>query len=276
MLTSKTETSKDSFRKWLWRTNPSSNHNTACAQRETGTAEWVIQLPQWGDWLHEKFQCLWIHGIPGAGKTVLFSQLVTVVTSYCDAARHRRIGNVYYYCYHARNQDETSSFLRWILGQLSKQADAVPDRIYKNYRNGLEPTISQLLGAIKEILQSFDTVFISLDAIDESQPRESLLEVLRSLVSDEGFSKIQLLATSREYADIERIMQSISIQISMANPLLRDDIRRHVGRVLSEERPFMDWASALQEEVKKALITGAESMYVVQILPVYLSYICKC
>lgn len=165
---------------------------------------------------------------------------------------------MYYYCYHARNQDETSSFLRWILGQLSKQADAVPDHIYKNYRNGLEPTISQLLGAIKDILQSFDAVFISLDAIDESQPRESLLEVLRSLVSDEGFSKIQLLATSREYADIERIMQSISTQISMANPLLRDDIRRHVGRVLSEERPFMDWASALQEEAQKALITGAE------------------
>lgn len=126
--------------------------------------------------------------------------------------------------------------------------------------NGFEPTLPQLFTAMEDILQSFDVVFISLDAIDESQFRRSLLGVLHILISSEGFFKIQLLATSREYADIQNTMQSISTPMSMANPGLPSDIKRHVMRVLAEERWLIFWTSTLKEEVQVALVTGAQGM----------------
>src|SRR5207245_11314835 len=67
-----------------------------------------------------------------------------------------------------------------------------------------------------------------LDAIDESMPRMDILKILRDLITDPRFPKIRVLATSREYPDIEESMKGISASISMMNPLLDEDIRLFV------------------------------------------------
>ncbi|CAM1503273.1 Fc.00g080490.m01.CDS01 [Cosmosporella sp. VM-42] len=257
------DTRKQGFRSWLQKTNPSSRHNAACELYEPGTGEWVCRLPEWSDWLNRKKhkRCLWIHGIPGAGKTVLFSKLVELVKSQCGEPSNQRIGTAYYYCYHARNQDEAAPFLRWVLGQLSLQADSVPEDIYGMYQGEFEPTLAQLLAAIEQILERFDLVFLSLDAIDESQPREDLLRVLSDLMTDHRFEKIQLLATSREYIDIEAEMNAISSPVSMAHSLVEEDIRLYVSTELSTKRPFKYWAPPLKTRIETALAKGAQGMF---------------
>lgn len=227
---------------------------------EPGTGEWVLRLPEWDDWLHQRKRCLWIHGIPGAGKTVLFSNLAEMTSEHCDSIQDQRVGYVYYYCYHARNQDEAQPFLRWMFGQLGLQSDSVPAEVYKAYKNGIEPTVTQLLSAIEHTLQYFDAAYILLDAIDESQPRDALLRVLRDFMTDHRFNKIQLLATSREYFDIENVMERISSPISMAHPSVESDIRLLVSRTLHNNPRFSHWSSELRDEVENALAEGAQGM----------------
>ena len=237
-------------------------HHQAQKNFEDGTGNWVLRLPQWSDWLDSKQRCLWLHGLPGAGKTVLISYLTKQTQKHCEQSQVKKCTCVYYYCHYGHNRDETIPLLRWLLNQLYRQADVVPEDVYKIYKRGGQPDLMELLSAIADILGEFETIFVIVDAIDESNPRENLLKVLRDLVTDSRFQKVQLLASSREYIDIERIMHPISIPVSMANPFVGEDIRVHVRSVLLSNPNFRRWPSELLTEIENTVSKGAKGMYV--------------
>jgi hypothetical protein len=59
---------------WLVLTDPSPLHNRARRLYVPGTGSWMLRTPEWTDWLAGINGYVWIHGIPGAGKTSLFRQ----------------------------------------------------------------------------------------------------------------------------------------------------------------------------------------------------------
>lgn len=113
---------------------------------------------------------------------------------------------------------------------------------------------------LEEIVEAFDRVYVILDAIDESIPRMDLLKILRDLITDPRFSKIRVLATSREYIDIEESMKGISTPISMSNPLLDEDIRLFVQAQLRKHSKFRLWPTSVRDEALEALSTKAKGM----------------
>ncbi|KAH6970524.1 hypothetical protein BKA56DRAFT_678507 [Ilyonectria sp. MPI-CAGE-AT-0026] len=67
---------------WLVTVNPSFNHNQALDLHQDGTCKWVLMSMQWLKWKLDvktgnpnASRGIWIHGIPGAGKTILASFL---------------------------------------------------------------------------------------------------------------------------------------------------------------------------------------------------------
>src|SRR6202023_1408526 len=95
--------SADSNRKsildWLVGTNPSENHNRAPGLHELHTGRWLTRSPAYRGWLNGSNRFLWLHGIPGSGKTILASFVIEDVKDICQQSAVNRQGWAYYYCY---------------------------------------------------------------------------------------------------------------------------------------------------------------------------------
>jgi hypothetical protein len=244
---------------WLYATDPSDLHDKACDAYESGTGEWLFRSPEWLSWIEEKTRCLWIHGIPGAGKTILASHLIEAVKEHCRY-RGPRYACIYYYCYFGHAQDETTPFLRWFLLELCRQLGRVPLVVHELYRRGGKPNSRSLLAALGTVAQEFERIFVFVDAVDESLHRENLLQVLRNLAKDDRFINVRLLATSREYVDIEGVMTEIAKSISMRNILVSEDIILYIQSKLNSHPRLKRWPEQLREEVHLALSSQANGM----------------
>ncbi|RKL51630.1 hypothetical protein BFJ70_g347 [Fusarium oxysporum] len=249
---------------WLTSTDPSPIHNRSRKLYEHGTGSWMLRSPYWTDWLASSVRCLWVHGIPGSGKTILASWLIENVQDHCNRAstENSPCASAYYYCYFGHHQDETAPFLRWVITQLSRHAEVVSTLMYSLFKRGTEPSIPELLDTLEQILQVFSCVYIVIDGVDESNPRDELLEVIHTLVTDRRFPSLQILVTSREYVDIERVMEKVFVSVPMSNGLVEQDIRLHVRSILRSNIKFQCWPNDLLIEVEDAVSTKAEGMQV--------------
>ncbi|KAK1633946.1 hypothetical protein BDP81DRAFT_63663 [Colletotrichum phormii] len=258
-----TENQRTEVYKWLRHTEPSSIHHRACTNYEPGTCDWMSRTSEWAQFSRGDLRCLCIHGIPGAGKTILASQLTEKLEESCQEPTpndSKSIG-IYYCCYFGHNQDESAPFLRWILERMCRKAEQVPDQLWRMFKDGGDPSLSGLLAALETASSYFSSVKIMIDTVDESSPREELLKVLRDLATDFRFSKIQLLVTSREYLDIDKVMRDISTEVSMRNEYLDADIRLYIETRLATNDKLKDWTEDLRKEALEALCDGAKGMF---------------
>ena len=248
--------------KWIEHTNPTSNHDDACKLHESDTCRWISRVEQWSQWLSRHQRMIWIHGIPGAGKTVLASYLIEHVKAHCKALQSDRSICLYYYCSYIHNQDETKPFLRWIVSQLCRRFNYVPLSAATSYRSNQEPSLEDLEDTLKDLFSYLDVLYIIVDAVDESIPREDFLKLLQVLACDPAFTKIQLLVTSRNYADIDSVLRPLAgTTIPMSNAVVDEDIRIYVN-VSLQGHNFKRWPKDLCTEVEESLVRGAKGMLV--------------
>lgn len=245
---------------WLERINPSSLHNAALDKHEPLTSEWFFRSPQWASWLEPSSQdrFLWIYGIPGAGKTVLASVAIEELKRLIG----KRPGDMcaYYYCHYSHNQDESVPFLSWIVSQVCRHTRHVPGRLRKIHDSGCAPTVLELQHVLEESLGNVGSLYVVIDAVDESTPREGLVRLIGTLALDDRFSKVHVAATSRQYLEIERVFSGISRSISMSNELVDVDIRQFTRAKLAASYRLKRWQHR-HDDIESALVAGAHGMF---------------
>lgn len=205
-------------------------HRQKRALREEGTCDWLAESKAFQDWYqggsdkHARF--LWIHGLPGAGKTVLASFGIDHV-----ASAYHHMGVSYYYCSHERQRkghsssEEATSFLRWVIRDLTAQVTR-PKARSLNRQAKIPKTLQDLYTkrdfALMELLDCLlvvteytatefsQQVCIIVDAVDESPaPRDQLLNVLTTIGTDPKWQHVSLCFTSRKETDITLAIESI-------------------------------------------------------------------
>jgi Cdc6-like AAA superfamily ATPase len=163
-----------------------------------------MRSPEYEDWKTGSTRFLWLHGIPGAGKTVLSSFIVEDLKRHCKSDATRLTACAYYYCHFSRSQDETSHFLRWVINQVCRQSDSLPMEVRQLYKESGQPSTESLLVALSAATCDLERIYVVIDALDESSDRHRLLGGLRRIINGDEFANLRILGASRKEIDIQK------------------------------------------------------------------------
>ncbi|KAI0190179.1 hypothetical protein EV127DRAFT_389290 [Xylaria flabelliformis] len=178
------------------------NHALETFGRLAGSGEWFLKKPEFKEWRRSSSpSVLWLHGIPGSGKTKLTSLVID------ELLGHEHVA--YFYC--TRNPAEAErahcdKILRSLVRQLASVGPRQPmlEPVANCYRDAMEggagePEDLALMTdeSVKVLLKLFDkypAVALVLDALDEvnQESRQELLDALSNLIQQFRWVDLQI------------------------------------------------------------------------------------
>jgi hypothetical protein len=106
--------------------DPFTNHENALSKHELGTGSWFIESADFISWTTNPNSTLWIHGIPGAGKTILSSTIIENIKALrATKPSHKYI--YFYFDFHDHHKQTVTGLLRSLIAQLSVCQPQLPD-----------------------------------------------------------------------------------------------------------------------------------------------------
>lgn len=170
----------------------------------------------------------------------------------------------FYFDFKDAKKQKFTHLIRSLLRQLSRTLVNYPHSLvecYSRSRDGQDqPTVHDLLTTLRLVIQSFQHVFIIIDALDECTDPDDLLYGLAEIVSWK-IDGLHILATSRQERQIEdRLIPLISGQIKLESRLVGLDIQNHVHARLQHDARFKKWTLEERDHIEAVLLQGANGM----------------
>jgi ankyrin repeat protein len=256
----------EKIQKWLSAADPSSNYQQALKQRQDNTGLWLLDHDRYRKWKTEPASFLWLHGIPGSGKTILSSTFLQDVFSTCGDNNEKAVIYFYFDFNDARKQ-HAESMLRSLIYQLLRKSIHIPSSLENGFLlHEKQPSPDEQLTILRQLTERFTEVYVVLDALDECSQRSELMDILTTM----GAWRLRnshIIVTSRRERDIESTLQKISSQrnhISLESEVVDEDIRQYIRHRLSNDQTLNKWGKdpALRQEIEAILTHGSQGMYV--------------
>ena len=250
---------------WLDAADPSTNYNKALKVRNPRTGSWFIESSTYADWKATRGSFLWLHGIPGCGKTILSSTILeNVLEQYSEKSNSAVL--FFYFEFNAPEKQRHEKMIRSLICQLSKQSkNPVLQNLYSSCSNGgRQPPGEYLLNTLHQMMTSVGSTYIILDALDECEDRHELFTNLEQIVSWEDVN-LHVLVTSRRETDIDEALTPLSSsrnRMRIQSTLVNADIRTYVHDRLQVDRKLKRWQKDLnmQREIEDTLMEKADGM----------------
>ncbi|KAJ4286967.1 hypothetical protein N0V90_012847 [Kalmusia sp. IMI 367209] len=255
---------------WLSPPDPSTNYNAALRQRQEGTGLWLLQNPSFAKWKTQKNSFLWLHGIPGCGKTVLSS---TVIESLEKSFSTQPL--LFFYFNFSDTQKQTlEQMVRSLISQLYYKCTDAQEQLeplFSSCQNGRsQPSCETLCKALSKMIEHAKEVWIVLDALDECQTRvgpsrEELLEWIGEILSSEHMN-VHLVVTSRPEHDIQEELNNVAERrgkiIPIQSDLVEDDICKYIRVHVNEGKGLKRWQSRpdIQDKIRTSLMQKANGI----------------
>lgn len=247
---------------WLSSASPDSNHESARAKYSQGTGQWFLESPAFISWMNRSRHSLWVHAIPGAGKTILCSTIIDHVLK--DRQLNEGIA-YFYFDFSDSSKQKLDACLRSILAQLCSAHPSMPPAVAdlktlseSPGRNGFLAN-DELLSTLVCVCSDLDRCRIVIDALDEGTDREELMKVIKALVDS---TSVSLLATSRKDEDIIEDMLSdvMSISVNLDSVNVDNDIRAYVVKCFETDSKLRKRPQSAKNRIEEVLTTKAEGM----------------
>jgi Cdc6-like AAA superfamily ATPase len=249
---------------WLTPIDYASQQSDFIARRQEGTGRWLLESDQFQEWLTKNQRTLFCPGMPGAGKTIVSS---IVVDHLCTRFQNdASVGIAYLYCnFRQQHEQKPTDLLASLLKQLVQEQSSIPQSVKSLYERHKDkrtrPSFDEISKALHFIVADYSQSFIIIDALDECEVsnggRKQLLSEISSL---QAKTKASFFATSRFIPEIEKEFKGhILLEIYASN----EDVQRYLDGHMFQLPSFVLSNFDLQEEVKTAIISAVNGMYVV-------------
>ena len=134
------------------------------------------------------------------------------------------------------------------------------DLYSSNMKGQHQPTADSMTTTLQYMMDKFDHFYIIIDALDECEDRDELLQFIKTMKTWES-SKHHVLVTSRKEKDIEDAIGSIVTgQICMESGSVDPDIRIYVEEKLKHDIRLDRWSEEVQREIMEVLMQGTAGM----------------
>ena len=254
---------KDQIFQWLAAPDPSSNHDKACQTRQRETGHWLLESLNYINWKDQHASYLWLHGIPGCGKTVLCSIIIDDVASTCQTSG-RNVLAYYYFDFNELKKQTCEGLARSLVTQLygripgnSKTMEALFVQCGEGQR---KPTIKSLVQALKELTEHFQETYFIVDALDECVDIPEVISFIKEIRSWHN-ENLHILVASRKEAIIEKGFRLlITDQVQIQNVLVDADIMLLVRECLRSDPDLSQWSDRIKAEIEETLYDGSKGM----------------
>ncbi|KAH9213586.1 hypothetical protein DL95DRAFT_410170 [Leptodontidium sp. 2 PMI_412] len=191
-------------------------HDDIWKRRLGETGKWMLSNAHFLQWLEGSIKILWCTGLPGAGKTFVFSTIVDHLTSKESSFRSTaelKIGVAYIYCsYNDQRAQTLDAILSNIIQQLisscpapSQMSDPLLQIALDFYEDHEDhsPQTPDFVKLLEDVVAKLDRTFVLIDALDEcAEVDNGGLNARAILISTLSNMPIQLLVTSRQLESI--------------------------------------------------------------------------
>lgn len=245
---------------WLTPINYGLQQSDFIKKRQEGTGNWLLNSDEFQHWLHHSKETLFCQGIPGSGKTIMAS----IVISHLDAKfkNDADIGIAYLYC-NFRQHYQRSDLFSSLLKQLSWRRSIVPEsmqRLYEHHRDKqTRPSFDEVFRELQSIIANYRRVFIIIDALDECQVSDGgRRKFLTETLTFQAKTGANIFTTSRINPEITKLFeQSITLEIRARN----EDVQRYLDGQMSRLPSFVQRSPNLQVEIKATISKAVDSMF---------------
>lgn len=179
-----------------------------------GSAKWLVKDKSFLSWLETSntaVKWLWIHGIPGSGKTFLCAAAVTEAK-----ARHRTL---FAFASHIHQSILTARcILQSLVFQIAFDSKDAQIAIVESDERNLSGSTTFVSGLLKTLLKSIGPTYIILDGLDEMDAVERRI-LLQQLDELDDCTEVKILISSRPEDDIANTLaaKAVGIRVDKEN-----------------------------------------------------------
>ncbi|KAI1167471.1 hypothetical protein F5B18DRAFT_601893 [Nemania serpens] len=245
------------------------HHKTLSMGRIEGSGAWFLRRSEFNEWRTSSSpSVIWLHGIPGSGKTKLTSLVIDQLLGHEHVA--------YFYCTRNPAEPERAQCNR-ILGSLVRQLASVGRNkpilapVLERYEGAIEGawdfedqvwTTDECVGVLLRLFDEYPAVTLVLDALDEVDPdsRQELLDALSNM-TQHSTSLIRIFISSRSNYDIQlHLSGTPNVYIEADDNA--EDIASFIDKKLDEARLLHGSLSPeLRTTIVNTLKSGAQGMF---------------
>ncbi|KAL6702197.1 ankyrin repeat-containing domain protein [Trichoderma pleuroticola] len=208
------------------------------AQISQNTGEWLLEDENFLNWKESRSpsQILWMHGIPGSGKTMLVSLIIdSIEKEFC------RLESACVYFFFQEDEKPRASLARvWatLLTQLlERSSDNIADDLKATFNSPFRRSApldsSEYFDLFKAQAATMKTVYLILDALDSCQntvPEMTLGGLQKNL--RELPNNVRILCTSRE----GRIGNELEAHHQLLITPKEEDVKAYIKRRITDDR----------------------------------------